>query len=283
MAERQRNAGLRRSDSALLLAGHGSSSNPRGAGPLLRHADRLRERQLFADVKAGFLRQEPDLSTALESLNAPRVFIVPVLASKGYIVGSVIGRTLGLEGRTTRQEKGGREQVLCYCEPVGTHPDIPRLIGQQVQSIQDEHGIEPENTDILLVGHGTHRNPNSARRTRQVADVLTRLGVAASVAPVFLEQEPDVDDWETAVESRNVVVVPFLIASGYHGSEDLPGRVGLDAADPDIKRLSLEAGVAGPYEVAGRKLWYCSPVGNDPAIADIIVSLVDQFENEEKE
>ncbi|MCG8510263.1 MAG: hypothetical protein MI741_13625 [Rhodospirillales bacterium] len=277
MADRP-NVDKRWRNCAVLLAGHGSASKPDGAIPLLDHAETVRARGIFADVQAGFLRQEPDLAEMLEGLDAPEIFIVPVLASRGYVVGSVIGRKLGLEGRITQRQKDGREQTLCYCEPVGTHRDIPGLIAGQVRTIQDEHRIAPAETDVLLVGHGTHRNPNSERRTREVADALSGTGIAASVIPVFLEQGPNVDDWPAYVSAGNVVVLPFLIASGYHGSEDLPGRVGLDVVDPTVRALTLGVGAAGPYEVSGRKLWYCSPIGNDPAIADIIVSLVEEFD-----
>jgi sirohydrochlorin cobaltochelatase len=278
MAERQRETKSHWPESALLLAGHGSASNPDGAIPLLRHADHLRRRGLFAAVETGFLRQEPEVAVTLESLNARRVFIVPVFASKGHIVDTVMAQALGLTGSVTERQRQGYDQTLCYCEPVGTHPDITRLIGAQVRSVRDDHSLAPDNTDVVLVGHGTHRNPNSAKRTQEVAATLAASGIAASVTPVFLEQEPNVDDWQKAVGADNVIVVPFLIAGGYHGSEDLPGRVGLDAADPALKALSLNVGAAGPYDVSGRKIWYCSPVGNDPGIPDIIVSRVAAFD-----
>ena len=265
-------------NAALLLAGHGVAAHADGAQPTLGHADSLRARRLFADVRAGFLRQEPELAATLAQLPQPRVYVVPLLVSKGHIADTVMAGRLNLSGPVTRRVEAGGERELCFCDPVGTHPEIPALLGRRIADLYREQGLVPGATEVLLVGHGTRRNPQSSARTREVADILAETGIAARVHALFLEEEPLIDGWTDRVRADNVVVAPFLMANWYHGSQDLPGRIGLDPQATALKRLALEAGWAGPYAVADRRLWYLSPLGNQPEIADLAVAMVEAFD-----
>jgi len=266
-------------DAALLLAGHGLAARPEGALPALRHAETLRGRRLFADVRAGFLRQEPELAATLAELTQPRVYIVPLLASRGYIADVVMAGRLNLTGPVTRRPAAaGREQELCLCEPVGSHPDIPALLGRRIAALCRERNLGPGETEMILVGHGTSRNPRSSERTREVADILAKTGIARRVHALFLDEEPRVDGWPERVRADTVVVAPFLMAGWYHGAEDLPGRLGLDPRAGALERLASTPGWAGPFAVAGRRLWYASPLGDDPEIADLAVAMVRDFD-----
>lgn len=254
---------------ALLLAGHGLAARPEGALSTLRHAEALKARGLFADVRAGFLRQEPELAATLAELIQPRVYVVPMLASKGYIA-DVMARRLNLSGPLTRRIAAGREQELCFCDPVGTHPDIPALLGHRIAALCRQRKLAPGATEVILVGHGTPRSPRSSERTREVAEVLAGTGIATRVHAMFLDEEPRIDGWKGRTTADNVIVAPFLIANWYHGSEDLPGRIGVDP----------RAGGAAPSEVDGRRLWYMSPLGEEPEIADLALAMVEKFDAE---
>lgn len=266
------------SEAALLLAGHGVADHADGALPTLGHADSLKARRLFADVRAGFLRQQPDLAATLAQITRPRVYVVPLLVSRGHIADVVMAGRLGLTGPVTRRPGPAGEQEIRFCDPVGTHPGIPALLGRRVADLCRDRGLSPGEIEVVLVGHGTPRNPRSAERTREVAGGLKQAGAAARVHALFLEEEPLIDGWAGRVQSADVVVVPFLMANWYHGSQDLPGRVGLDPRDGALKRLAVEAGWAGPYAVAGRRLWYLSPLGNQPEIADLALAMVEAFD-----
>lgn len=265
-------------DAGLLLAGHGLAAHPDGALPTLRHAETLRARELFADVRAGFLRQEPELAATLAELPQPRVYVVPLLASRGYIADVVMAGRLALTGPVTRRAATGRAQEVCFCDPVGTHARTPALLGSRIAGLCHEHNLTPSETEVILVGHGTPRNPRSSERTREVADILAKTGIASRVHALFLDEEPLIDGWQACARADNVIVAPFLMANWYHGSEDLPGRIGLDPQAAALKRLAAEPGWAGPCAVAGRRLWYLSPFGNDPEIADLAVAMVREFD-----
>ncbi|WP_316977323.1 CbiX/SirB N-terminal domain-containing protein [Shumkonia mesophila] len=255
---------------ALLLAGHGLAARPEGALSTLRHAEALRARGLFADVRAGFLRQEPELAATLAELTQPRVYVVPMLASKGYIADVVMARRLNLEGPVTWRPAAGGGQELCFCEPVGAHPRIPALLGERVAALCRRQKLAPAATEVILVGHGTPRHPSSSERTREVADMIAKTGIAARVRAMFLDEEPRIDGWKEQSQAGNVIVAPFLIANWYHGSQDLPGRLG----------LLTQAGEAAPSLIDGRRLWYMSPLGEEPEIADLALAMVEKFDAE---
>jgi len=245
-------------EAALLLAGHGLADHPDGALATKRHADSLRARGLFADVRVGFLRQEPELAATLAALTQPRVYVVPMLASKGYIADVVMAGRLNLAGPATWRIAGGREQEVCFCDPVGTHPDIPALLGRLIIAECHRRELAPEATDVILVGHGTPRNPRSSSRTREVADALSKSGVAGRVQAMFLDEDPLIDGWKDSTTAGNVIVAPFLFGNWYHASEDLPRRIG--------------------PPVAERQIWYLKPLGEEPEIADLALAMVEKFE-----
>ncbi len=255
---------------ALLLAGHGLAARPEGALPTLRHAETLRARGLFADVRAGFLRQEPELAATLAELTQPRVYVVPMLASRGYIADTVMAGRLNLSGPVTRRRGTGGEQELCFCDPIGLHPRIPALLVERIAALCRRHGLAPATTEVILVGHGTPRQPNSSDRAREVAAMIAASGIASRVQAMFLDEEPRIEHWKAQTRAENVVVAPFLIANWYHGSEDLPGRLGIEPGAP---------GGASSL-IGGQRLWSMGPLGEAAEIADLALAMVGKFDGQ---
>ncbi|MBT3360115.1 MAG: hypothetical protein HN403_10870 [Rhodospirillales bacterium] len=233
-----------KSGAALLLAAHGSSSQPEGAITVLRHAETIRNRNLFAEVHAAFLRQPPELDKSLNQIKASEIYVVPLFASPGHMARTAVPRALGPDDRVR------------YCDALGTHASIPRIIGGQIERASEQAHLKAAETDVVLVGHGTDRDPASENQTRHVAARLNELGVAAKVHALFLEIEPLVDNWTDHVRGEHVIVVPFLIGSGHHALEDLPKRLG----------------------APGRRVIQCPPVGDEPEIAESIIGLVEDFD-----
>ena len=98
-------------NSALVIAGHGSTINPDSSAPTLDHARRIREMQIFAEVAVCFWKEEPGFSEVLRSLDSDEVFVVPNFISEGYFTRTVIPREMGLDGPTT--QSGGH--LIHYC------------------------------------------------------------------------------------------------------------------------------------------------------------------------
>src|SRR6266480_1981826 len=182
-----------RSNSALLIVGHGSTVNSDSSPPTLTHAAEIRRRNIFADVQFAFWKEEPSLRDAIflfdpESIR--EVYVVPNFISEGYFTQTVVPRELELNGRTTKRPNG---QIWKYCEPVGNHPMMTELLLKRAREIAP--GVDPTETSLLIVAHGTDLNENSAVAAKREAEKIRELGKYAAVLNVYMEEPPLVSDW----------------------------------------------------------------------------------------
>lgn len=265
-----------RPGTALVLLGHGSARNRSSSAPTRACGERIRGWKIFDQVEVAFWKEEPFLGVILDRIGAPEVYVVPNLAAKGYITGELIPRQMGLRGPVTLRREGLQRVYLC--EPVGGHPRIAAFIADRAVSLMATHRLAPEDTCILLVGHGSGRNPQSAIQTKALADTLSALQIAAEVKAAFLEHEPRVADWTLQTDAGAVMVVPFMISNGHHGAEDVPALLGIDPASPKIRAMIADGIPAGPFHLRGRRLWYCRAVGSEPFIADLVLDQVAAFD-----
>jgi sirohydrochlorin cobaltochelatase len=259
------------SKSALLIVGHGSTVNPDSSAPTWAHAAEIRRRALFADVACAFWKEEPSLRDALFLFDPDQideVSVVPNFISEGYFTQTVIPRELELRGRSTERRDG---QMWRYCEPVGSHPGMTELLLQRATEVAP--GIDPAQTTLLIVAHGTDLNENSAVAAKREVDKIRAIGRYSSVLNVYMEEPPLVADWTSLTASPNVIVVPFFIADGLHSYEDIPLLLGI-VKDGAGRRMCGDTGAifgGNPYHLHGRSLFYAPSIGTDPRMAEIII------------
>jgi sirohydrochlorin cobaltochelatase len=265
--------------SALLIVGHGSTVNPDSSAPTLAHAAEIRRRKIFVDVECAFWKEEPSLRDALlmfEREMIPEVYVVPNFISEGYFTQTVIPRELELNGRTTKRTNG---QVWKYCGPVGSHPMMTELLVQRAREIAPN--VDPAQTSLLIVAHGTDLNDNSAMAAKREAAKIRTLNRYAAVLNAYMEEPPLVADWRKLTTTPNVVVVPFFISDGLHSYEDIPILLGI--AKERSTRINREAPAeifrCNPYQIDNRSLFYAPAIGTDSRFADIIVSQTSQFDS----
>ena len=256
---------------ALLIVGHGSTVNSDSSAPTLAHAVEIRRRKIFVDVQCAFWKEEPSLRDAIFLFDPKviaEVYVVPNFISEGYFTQTVIPRELELNGRTTKRVNG---QTWNYCEPVGNHPMMTDLLVQRANEIAPE--IDPKQTSLLVVAHGTDLNENSAVAAKREAEKIRAQNRFAEVLNVYMEEAPLVADWRKLTGAPNVIVVPFFISDGLHSYEDIPGLLGIcDRARDDLFRRN-------PHQIDGRSLYYAPSIGADPRVADIIVAQTLNFDS----
>ena len=79
-------------------------------------------------------------------------------------------------------------------------------------------------TSLVLTGHGS-KDPRSAANTRAVAGQLARMAPGVDVRVAFCEHNaPLLPEVLTGI--GDAVVVPFLLACGYHARTDIPALSG---------------------------------------------------------
>jgi sirohydrochlorin cobaltochelatase len=282
--------------SALLIVAHGSTVNPDSSAPTLAHEAEIRRRKVFAEVGCAFWKEEPSLRDAIFLFDQEairHVYVVPNFISEGYFTQTVVPRELELNGRITKRSNG---QIWKYCEPVGNHPMMTELLLKRATEIAP--GVDPAETSLLIVAHGTDLNENSAVAAKREAEKIRELGKYTTVLNVYMEEPPLVSDWRKLTKTRHVVVVPFFISDGLHSYEDIPRLLGiaddhpersegeskdpaelpsgfitgsLDFARDDVQANRGEIFRSNPYKVDNRLLFYASSIGTDPGFADIIL------------
>ena len=266
--------------SGLLIVAHGSTVNPDSSAPTLAHAAEIRRRKIFADVGCAFWKEEPSLRDALFLFDAKsigEVCVVPNFISEGYFTQTVVPRELELNGRTTERSNG---QIWKYCEPVGNHPAMTELLVKRAREVAPD--VDPAQTSLLIVAHGTELNENSAVAAKREAEKIRALGKYAAVHNVYMEEPPLVSDWRELTKTPNVVVVPFFISDGLHSYQDIPVLLGIT----DEKSASTPTAASGevfqrnPYRVGGRALFYAPSIGTDAGFADIIIEQASKFDSQ---
>lgn len=270
------------SNAALLIVGHGSTVNPDSSAPSLAHAAEIRRRGIFAEVQCCFWKEEPSMRDALlmfQEGGVREVFVVPNFISEGYFTQTVIPRELELSGRTTERIDG---QLWHYCEPVGNHPSMTELLLERARGVAP--GVPESETSLLIVGHGTNLNDNSAVAAKREVEAIARLNRYGAVLNTYMEEAPLISDWAALTQTPNVVVVPFFIADGLHSYEDIPVLLGIEAAPAGSASERQRAGEVfrhNPHHLHGRALYYASAIGTEGRFADVIVDQAESFVRDE--
>src|SRR5207248_2757041 len=284
---------ISKSNSALLIVGHGSTVNPDSSAPTLAHAAEIRRRKLFAEVGCAFWKEESSLRDAIflfDPASIREVYVVPNFISEGNFAQKVIPRELELNGRLTKRSSG---QIWKYCDPVGNHSLVTKLLLKRAEEVAQD--ADPAETSLLIVAHGTDLNENSAVAAKREADKIRLLGKYAAVLNAYMEESPLVSDWQKLTSTTNVVVVPFFISDGLHSYEDIPVLLGITKARstrprspgrPTARQATNSRTTRGeifqrnPHKIAGRSLFYAPSIGTDLGFADIIIEQAAKFDSE---
>ena len=244
----------------MVLAAHGSSRSAAPARNLRRHADTLVRRGWFDEAVATFWKQPPFFRDVLATVSASDITIVPLLTSRGYYYRRILPRELGLSGPITH--RGGR--VLRYTPPLGEHAGVVTWMRRCVDAAIVRHGLAASETGVVVIGHGTLRDPESGTNTRRQADALAATPGLGEVVAVFLDQPNRIEQTYALTRSRNLLIVPFLLGGAGHLLEDVPARLGLPARG---------AASDGLHEVNDRRVVILSALGEDEGLLELVFDL----------
>lgn len=117
---------------------------------------------------------------------------------------------------------------------------------------------------LVLAGHGSTVNADSAAPTYQHSDELRRRGIFAQVQEAFWKQEPYLSQALRGVFAPRVFVVPLFISDGYFTEEVIPRELGFCG-----KR---ETSFSRVQQRGGQTLYYCRPVGTHPGMTEVLLA-----------
>src|SRR2546425_8992929 len=114
---------------------------------------------------------------------------------------------------------------------------------------------------LVLVGHGSTLNAESAAPTYQHADELRRRGIFAQVLECFWKIEPAICAVLRGVFAKRVFVVPLFISEGYFTQEVIP------------RELGLPRKASGEYERVLKRsdqtIYYTTPIGTHDSMTRV--------------
>ena len=261
------------SDAAVVILGHGTTLNDQSAAPAFQHAAELRRRKIFAQVREGFWKQEPQIKTVLAELAAPRIFIVPLFISEGYFSTEIIPPALGFKFPENLKLKTEKSELF-YCHPVGSHDLMTTVILARAKEVTEKFPFprapKALDTTLFVAGHGTGRNANSRRAIERQADLIRAQKIYAEVGTVFMEEAPFIKGCWQDVKTKNMVVVPFFISDGLHAVEDIPVLLGEPERSVKERLAAGQPTWRNPTERDGKMIWYAASVGTEPLLAEVI-------------
>ena len=124
-------------------------------------------------------------------------------------------------------------------------------------------GIDLSQATLVIVGHGSSKNADSAAPVHQHAQALRERGEFGQVLECFWKTEPHVGTILHQVACGRVFVVPLFISEGYFTEEVIPRELGL--ARPgggSFDRVQQREGFI---------LNYCRPVGTHPRMTEALL------------
>jgi len=237
-------------DTALILAGHGSTKNADSSRFTRETAHRIRERGIFGEVRSAFWKEQPSYADAIRGLKTKKVVVVPWFLANGYFTTKILQRefakTPGMECRVT--------------EPIGMRPEILGHFQKRAERLLAVKKWKPTQVSLLVASHGTPLNTGSRGAAVGLAEQLAKDGYRAAQA-VFLEEEPKIANWRILVQEGPVVVLPHFLAGGLHGSEDVPELLGISGAEE------------GWYESEKGEIGYGEPLGRPEEVEKMVIEL----------
>lgn len=237
-------------DTALILAGHGSTQHADSSRSTRETAHRIRKRGIFAEVRAAFWKEQPSYADSLRGLKSKQVVVVPWFLARGYFTHQVLPREFaeghGIECRVT--------------DPIGTRPEILDQMKKRAKRLLAIKRWQPHQVSLLVASHGTPLHVGSRGAADALAQQLAEDGYRISRA-MFLEEEPRIADWRSLVKEGPVVVLPHFLAGGLHGSHDVPELLGIS--------ISGE----GWHAMPGGDIGYGEPLGRPEEMEELILGL----------
>ncbi|NBR96808.1 MAG: hypothetical protein EBT48_04285 [Verrucomicrobia bacterium] len=151
-------------ETALILAGHGSTKNADSSRFTRETAHRIRARGIFGEVRSAFWKEQPSYADAIQGLKTKKVVVVPWFLANGYFTTKILARefaeTAGVECRVT--------------EPIGSRPEILSHFQKRAKRLLAVKDWKPNQVSLLVASHGTPLHTGSRGAAVGLAEQLAK-------------------------------------------------------------------------------------------------------------
>ena len=121
------------------------------------------------------------------------------------------------------------------------------------------NGDDFSDAALVVLGHGTTQNENSAAPVFQHAAELRRRKIFAEVREAFWKQEPQIKKVLPEISAPRVFIVPLFISAGWFSTEVIPRELGFA---PGLSTINSQPST----------IFYCQPVGTHASMTEVILS-----------
>ena len=115
---------------------------------------------------------------------------------------------------------------------------------------------------LVVLGHGTALNENSAAPVLQHVAELRRRGIFREVREAFWKQEPQIKTVLAGISAPRIFIAPLFISDGYFAGQVIPRELGFEKA----RRL----------KVGSSEMYYCGPIGTHDSMTRVILSRAEE-------
>jgi sirohydrochlorin cobaltochelatase len=116
---------------------------------------------------------------------------------------------------------------------------------------------------LVVLGHGTTQNADSAAPVHQHAAELRRRKIFATVREAFWKQDPQINSVLAEIRAPRVFIVPLFISEGYFGGEVIPRELGF------VKHSTLN--------IQHSTIHYCPPVGSHDSMTHVLLARAEEI------
>ena len=119
------------------------------------------------------------------------------------------------------------------------------------------------NAALVVLGHGTALNENSAAPVKQHVAELRKRKIFGEVREAFWKQEPQIKnvlaEMSTREQTQRIFIAPLFISEGYFAGQVIPRELGFTGLNSKIKMGNAEA-------------IYCAPIGTHESMTKVILA-----------
>jgi sirohydrochlorin cobaltochelatase len=128
---------------------------------------------------------------------------------------------------------------------------------------------------LVVLGHGTTQNDDSAAPVFQHAAELRRRKIFAEVREAFWKQEPQIKKVLPEISASRVFIVPLFISEGYFSDEVIPRELGF--SEHSTLNPVKGRGPHGALRPQHSTIFYCQPVGSHDSMTRVLLARANEI------